>query len=221
METVQNAIKRIIHTDPNVELLSYYKSYPVSIRSNIQSFENGVICLTVNPPGSVCLYQNKTAILLSNNLHDAIRARVVRFEIGEGRAELSNLAYIGPWVGRRMIVRVQPGQSLPVSLDRDGMVIRGRVADISLTGIGVMVTNPIVKKEDHFTINIQLPEGNFSVPGKIVEVTALIGFNRLAIKFMANNKQIALILKYISNRREELQTEVQQLFDKVYKTAKI
>jgi hypothetical protein len=99
------------------------------------------------------------------------------------------------------------------------MVIQGSIADITLNGIGVLVTNPIIKKEDLFTVNIHLPEGEFSVPGKVIEVTPLIGLNRLAIKFTANNKQIALILKYISKRRLELQDEVQQLFEKVYKTA--
>jgi hypothetical protein len=221
METVQNAIKRIMVTDPNVDLLSFYKSYPISIKATILSYENGNLSLTVSPPESVCLYQSKIAILLSNNLHDAIRAKVVRFEIGSEKAELTSLAYIGPWIGRRMIVRVQPGQSLPVILERDGMVIRGSVADITLNGIGVLVTNPIVKKEDLFTVNIQLPEGEFSVPGKVVEVTPLTGFNRLAITFTANNKQIALILKYISKRRVELHDEVQHLYEKVYKTAKI
>lgn len=220
METVHNAIKRIIDMDPNIELLSFYKSYPISIKANIKSFENGNLLITVSPPGSVCLYQNKMTILLSNNLHDAIRARVVRFDIGEENAELTNLAYIGPGIGRRMIVRVQPGESLPVILERGGMVLRGSIADISLNGIGVLVTNPIVKKEDIFKVNIRLPDGELSVPGKVVEVTPLAGINRLAMKFTANNKEIALILKYISKRRLELHDEVQRLFDKVYKTAK-
>jgi hypothetical protein len=101
------------------------------------------------------------------------------------------------------------------------MVIRGSIADISLTGLGALVTNPIVKKEDLFTVKIQFPDGEFTVPGRVVEVTPLSGLNRLAIKFTANNKQIALILKYISNRRQELNVEVRQLFEKVYKTAKL
>ena len=220
METVQNAIRRIILSDQDIELLSFYKSYPISIKAKIQSFEAGNLIVSVYPPGSVCLYQNKSTILLSSNLHDAIRAKVVRFNSGDETVELSNLAYVGPWTGRRMIVRVQPGPSLPVLLERGGMEIHGSVADISLNGLGVFVTNPIIKKDDLFTIKIQLPDGELVVPGKVIEVTQLTGMNRLAIKFTAKNKEIALILKYISKRRSELNDEVQRLFEKVYKTAK-
>jgi len=220
METVQNAIKRLIDTDPNMELLNFYKSYPMSIKAKIISFENGHLLLSVYPPGSVCLYQNKTTILLSNNLHDAMRARIEHFNIGEETALMSNLAYIGPWIGRRMIVRVQPSQPIPAILDRGGYVIRGNVADISLNGIGILVTNPLVKKEDLFQVNIQLPDGELSVPGQVVEVTPLPSNNRLAIKFTANSKEIALILKYISKRRMELNDEVRQLYEKVQKMAK-
>jgi hypothetical protein len=220
METVQNALKRIINVDPNVDLLSFYKSYPITIKARIVAQEVDTLSLRVFPPGSVCLYQNKNAILLSNNLHDAIRSRVVRFDIREEKADLNNLAYIGSWVGRRMILRVQPGQALPAVLERDGMAIRGNVADISLTGIGVLVTNPIIKKEDLFTVTIPLPDGKIIAPGKVVEVTPLSGYNRLAIHFTANTNQIALILKYISKRRLELHEEVQRLYEKVYTAAR-
>jgi hypothetical protein len=220
METVQNAIKRLIEVDPNIELLNFYKSYPISIPAKICSFTDGNLLLDVTPPGSVCLYQNKTTILLSNNLHDAIRARVVRFDIGAGKAALTNLAYIGSWVGRRMIVRVQPNQAIQVELERGDMVIRGNIADISLNGMGVIVTNPIVKKDDLYHLRVQLPDGELSVPGKVVDVTPLAEAYRLAIQFMPNSKEIALILKYISKRRLELHDELQRLFDKVYKTAR-
>jgi hypothetical protein len=220
METVINAIKRLILTDPSVELLNFYKSYPMAIRAKIITLENDNLTLSVSPPGSVCLYQNKTTILLSNNLHDAIRARVVHFDISAEKVELSNLGYISSWIGRRMIVRVQPGQAIPVTLERGGMVIRGNMADVSLNGMGVVVTNPIVKKEDSFQISVQLPEGDLSLPGRVVEVTPLTAANRLAIKFTANSKEIALILKYISKRRMELQDEVQRLYEKVFQTAR-
>lgn len=219
METVQNAIRRLINTDPAVELLNFYKSYPVSINASILAVENGNLKLSVSPPGSVCLYQSKNTILLSNNLHDAIRARVVHFDIREEKVELSNLAYIGPWIGRRMIVRVQPNSPMTATLERGEMTIRGNIADISLNGVGLVVTNPTVKKDDEFRVSISFPDGGLSAQGKVVEVTPVTDAYRLAVKFTANPKEIALILKFISKRRTELQEEVQRLYDKVYRTA--
>jgi hypothetical protein len=215
METIHNALNRLISTDRSIELLNYYKSYPVPIQGEIFSFSSGILTVIVSPPISVCLYQNKATILISQNLQDAIHAKVLHFDIDEGKVNLCNLSFMGSWIGRRMLVRVQPAQNMPVLLERDNLVLRGTVADISLNGAGILVTNPLVKPGDEFSITIDLPNGDLSVKGKVVDITPLNNIVRLSMMFLPTGTDIALVLKYLTSRRAELHKEVQALYSKV------
>jgi hypothetical protein len=221
MEPVLTVLTHLLNTDPEIELLNFFKSYPISIRAKLIAVDaQGNASARVTPPGSVCLYQNKTTILLSNNLPEAVRARVNRFDILEGIVSLNSFSYMGSWTGRRMLVRVQPSHPIGVILEKEDLLIRGQAADLSLNGVGVVVTNPIVKKEDIYKVHLALPSGEIILPGTIIDVIPLTGKNRLSVKFSANSRDIASILKYISGRRTEIQSEVEHMYEKVYQTAR-
>jgi c-di-GMP-binding flagellar brake protein YcgR len=119
-----------------------------------------------------------------------------------------------------MIVRVQPEHPIDVAMKKGEMSIRGQIADISLNGIGVVVTNPVVKKDETYEVQIPLPDGTLTIPGRVVNVIPMTGTNRLSVKFTANSRDVALILKYISNRRIEIETEIKRLYDRVFQAAK-
>jgi hypothetical protein len=221
MDPVLIALAHLIEVEPEIELLNFFKSYPITIKAKILKLDpNGTAYVKVLPPGSVCLFQNKSTTLLSNYLADAVYARIMRFDIVDGIAVLGSFAYLGPWSGRRMIVRVQPSEPIPVELKREDLTIRGQAADISLIGMGVTITNPIVKKDEDYKVHVAFPSGEIVLNGTVLDVITGNDSNRLSIKFAANSRNIAFILDYISERRVEIQAEVQRLYNRVYQTAK-
>jgi hypothetical protein len=153
-------------------------------------------------------------------LEDAIHAKVLGFDILEGVVTLGSFSYLGSSTGFRRIIRVQPEQSMPVLLRRDDMTIHGSATDLSLTGIGVSITNMNVKKGEAFQVMIVLPSGEISILGKVIQITPQNGKNRLAIKFESNSHNIALIMKYMTGRRMEIQDEIERLYTRVLMTAK-
>ena len=221
MEPILGALTNLIQTEPEVELLNHFKSYPLPVFGSILSMDSkGTALVRVSAPGSVCLYHNKTTILVSNALEDAVYAKVIHFDIVEGLVTLGGFSYLGSSSGLRRIIRVQPEQTMPIILQREDLTIKGFATDLSLTGVGVTVTNRIIKKGDSFQVLISFPAGETTIPGSVIQITPQNENLRLAIKFTSSSRNIALIMKYMSDRRLEIQTEIEGLYAKVLQTAK-
>jgi len=221
MEPALNNLDYLLRTNPEIELLNFYKSCPISIKAVLVGIETGgMVKVKVEPPGSVCLYQNKTTVLLSPTLTEVIRAKIKRFDIIDGLVYLSDFSYLSAWTGQRMVVRVQPDHAIHVALEKDGQFLPGMVADISLNGIGVMVENPEFEDNDTFQIHLNLPTGVMVLRGMLVEVIPQDGIYRMGIKFLPNNRDISFLIKYITSRRQEILNEVAALYERVYQTAK-
>ena len=221
MEPVLAALTNLIHTDPDIELLNHFKGYPLPVNGAILSLDlQGTALVRVSAPSSVCLYHNKSTILLSNALEDAVHAKVLRFDIIEGLVTLGGFSYLGASSGLRRIVRVQPEQAMAVLLQQDNLTVAGAVTDLSLTGIGVSVSNRMVKKGELYQVVIALPSGETTLAGKVIQITPQNDKIRLAIKFSSNSHNIALIMKYMTDRRTEIQSEIERLYSRVLLTAK-
>jgi hypothetical protein len=210
MEPILGALTKLIQTEPEVELLNHFKSYPLPVYGSILSMDSkGTALVRVSAPGSVCLYHNKTTILVSNALEDAVYAKVIHFDIVEDLVTLGGFSYLGSSSGLRRIIRVQPEQTMPIILQREDLTIKG-----------VTVTKMIVKKGDSFQVLISFPTGETTIPGSVIQITPQNENMRLAIKFTSNSRNIALIMKYMADRRLEIQTEIEGLYAKVLQTAK-
>lgn len=221
MEPALNALDYLLRVNPEIELLNFYKSCPVSIKAVIIATEpGGFVKVKVFPPGSVCLYQNKTTVLLSTTLTDVIRAKIKRFDIVDGIVSLHDFSYLSAWTGQRMVVRVQPDQAIEVTMQNDTRLVRGMVADISLNGIGVLVENPDIEDNEVIQLHLSLPTGDTVLRGMVVETIPQDGMFRMGIKFVSNSRDISFLLKYITSRRLEILDEVSQLYERVYQTAK-
>jgi hypothetical protein len=221
MEPALNTLDYLLTVNPEIELLNFYKSCPVSINARITAIEaGGVVKVKVTPPGSVCLYQNKTTVLLSATLTEVIRAKIKRFDIMDGIVYLNDFSYLSAWTGQRMVVRVQPDQMIAVTMQGKSQSILGMVADISLNGIGVLVENPELDDNEPLQIHLSLPTGESILRGVVVETIPQDGIYRVGIKFIPTSRDISFLLKYITSRRQEILDEVSQLYMRVFQTAK-
>lgn len=221
MEPALNALDYLLSVNPEIELLNFYKSCPVSINARITAVDpDGIVKVKVSPPGSVCLYQNKTTVLLSATLTEVIRAKIKRFDIVDGFVLLNDFSYLTAWTGQRMVVRVQPDQNIEVTMQSENREIQGVVADISLNGIGVLVEKPDLEDNEILQVDLSLPTGKSALRGMVVETIPQDGIYRMGVKFLSNSRDISFLLKYITSRRLEILDEVAKLYDRVYLTAK-
>src|SRR5512142_3377840 len=139
-------LQYVMETSQELDILNFHKSFPITCKARVETIERDVVILTVEPPGSVCLESQEQTIVLSRGLPEAIRARIVSFDLVNGRLKLSDFSYVGSHFGERMIARVQAEDPIHVEIGVEDAGYTGTLVDVSLSGVGVFVQEPIFQR---------------------------------------------------------------------------
>jgi hypothetical protein len=208
----------VMETGQELDILNFYKSFPITCRARVEKIENNQITLLVQPPGSVCLEEQEHTIVLSRGLPEAVRAKIVEFDLVNGRLQLDELGYVGSRFGERMIARVQPENPLQIEVEAGEQKFSGELVDVSLSGVGVHIKAPGFQKGQLIHVTLPLPEGRVTLPGKILNAVDSEGKYRLSIGFTRNAQEIAIIMRYIKDRRAEILAEIERMYERSYLT---
>lgn len=207
----------VMETGQELDILNFHKSFPITCKARVERITPDAVTLKVQPPGSICLESQENTIVLSRGLPEAVRARIVEFDLVSGKLKLSDLGYVGTHFGERMIARVQPEGTVPVEVEMGDEQFQGELVDVSLSGVGIHIPEHNFQKGQMIQITLPLPEGRVTLPGKILNVSELErNLQRLAIGFTRNAQEIAVIMRYIKDRRSEILAEIDQLYQKAY-----
>lgn len=219
LDPILSDLQYVMETSQELDILNFYKSFPITCKARVESIQHDGAVFKVQPPGSVCLVAQEQTIVLSRGLPEAVRARVVAFDLVRGELQLDDFAYVGSHFGERMIARVQPGETITVGLrsaEGDGMVA-GTLADVSLNGVGVYVADAVsgagFQRGEAVQVDLPLPEGEVDLPGKVLNASeAPGGQTRLSIGFTRNAQEIAMVMRYIKSRRTEILAEIEAMY---------
>lgn len=214
LDPILTDLQYVMETSQELDILNFYKSFPITCKARVESIAHGSAVLKVQPPGSVCLVSQEQTIVLSRGLPEAVHARIDSFDLASGALQLSDFAYVGAHFGERMIARVQPDETITVTLQTgEGAPISGTLADLSLSGVGVYVPGEAFQRGDVVQLNLPLPEGAVSLPGKVLNITEAPGQPpRLSIGFTRNAQEIAVVMRYIKSRRTEILSEIERMY---------
>lgn len=211
-------LQYVMETGQELDILNFYQSFPIPCKARVDMIEQDVVTLRVQPPGSVLLDDQEQTIILSRGLPEAVRARIVGFDLVSGQLKLSDFNYVGSHFGDRMIVRVQPGETIQVLMESEGQRLTGTLIDLSLNGIGVLVDGEGFPRGQELDVTLPLPEGEVTLPGKILNLSeAPNQQNRLSIGFTRNAQEITVVMRYIKERRTEILSEVEQMYHSAYR----
>lgn len=213
VDPILRDLQYALETSQEVDVLNFYQSFPITARARVQAIDHEEVTLRVQPPGSVCLLREEETLLLSRGLPEAVRARIVTFDLLEGLLQLSDFAYVGTHFGDRMIARVQPQETTPIQVEVQGQTFTGTLLDVSLSGVGVYVDSDGIRRGDLLNLTLPLPEGSVTLPGKILNITQKPGDPpRFSIGFTRNAQEITVVMRYIKGRRGEILEEVQKMY---------
>jgi len=207
-------LKYVKETGQELEILNFHKSFPITCRARVESIAPDGITFIVQPPGSVCLVDQEQTILLSRGLPEAVRARILAFDLATGMLKIGEMSYIHAHFGDRKIARVQPEGHMPVEIECEGHIFSGELADVSLSGIGVLVAEAGFQKEQEIVVTLPLPSEPVALPGKILNITGQDGKQRLSVGFTRNAQEIALVMRYVRDRRTEILAEIEQMYQR-------
>lgn len=218
VDPIISDLQYVMETGQELDILNFHKSFPITCKGRVEVIDQNTVTLKVQPPGSVCLESQEQTIVLSRGLPEAVRARIVEFNLVTGVLRLSDFGYVGSHFGDRMIARVQPGDTIEVGIASDEQQYAGVLADVSLSGVGVYVDVNAFEKNQMVELSLPLPDGKVNMPGKILNIsTAPNGQTRLAIGFTRNAQEIAIVMRYIKDRRTEILTEIEYMYENAYR----
>lgn len=207
----------VMETSQELDILNFHKSFPITCKAQVESIEHDIVVLRVQPPGSVCLDAQEQTIVLSRGLPEAVRARIINFDLVGGKLELSNFSYVGTHFGDRMIARVQPEDTIEVEIEASEKTVQGTLVDVSLSGVGVYASGAGFNRGQILMLTLPLPEGKITLPGKVLNINETPeGKTRLSIGFTRNAQEIAVVMRYIKDRRSEILSEIERMYERSY-----
>jgi len=207
----------VMETGQELDILNFHKSFPITAKAKVENIDRDVVSLKVQPPSSVILQAQDKTIILSRGLPEAVKADVLEFDLLSGTLRLNNFTYVDSHFGERMIVRVQPEDTIHIELEVEGRRVTGQLVDVSLSGVGVYIEGEAPQRGQIVQLTLLLPEGRVTLPGKILNLSdAPEGFTRLSIAFTRNAQEIAVIMRYIKDRRTEILSEIEMMYERSY-----
>lgn len=218
VEGILQDLQSMMDSSQELEILNFYRSFPITSKASIRALDRGTATLYVQPPGSVCLVEEDQTVILSKDLPEAVRARVIHFDILTGLLRLDDFSYAGSHFGERMIARVQPDEEIAVEIEIEEQRYSGKLADVSLNGIGVYTSSDVPQRGLDASLTLPFPEGLVTLPGKILNTNPTSeGQTRLSIGFTRKAQEIDIVTHYIKERRIEILTEIEQMYERTYR----
>jgi hypothetical protein len=215
VDPIISDLQFVMETGQELDILNFHKSFPITCKARVEKIDKDVVVFSVQPPGSVCLEAQEQTIMLSRGLPEAVHAKVLDFDLKSGQLQLTDFTYVGQRFGERMIARVQPEDTLYVILEVGDQQHTGRLVDVSLSGVGVVVRGLKVQRGQLLELTLPLPEGKISLPGKILNISdAPENSTRYSIGFTRNAQEIAVIMRYIKDRRSEILAEIELMYER-------
>src|SRR5512133_1485871 len=182
----------VMETSQELDILNFHKSFPITCKARVDHIDRDVVVMHVQPPGSICLEAQEQTIVLSRGLPEAVKARIISFDLVKGELKLSDFNYVGSHFGERMIARVQPEDTITVEMDADGQIVESTLVDVSLSGLGVVSSRNTLQRGQLLQVTLPLPEGRVTLPGKVLNVTELPdNQQRMSIGFTRNAQEIS------------------------------
>lgn len=207
----------VMETSQELDILNFHKSFPITCKARVDRIDRDVVVMHVQPPGSICLENQEQTIVLSRGLPEAVKARIISFDLVKGELKLSDFSYVGSHFGERMIARVQPEDTITVEMDADGLRVDSTLVDVSLSGLGVVSSRNNLQRGQLLQITLPLPEGRVTLPGKVLNVTELPdNQQRMSIGFTRNAQEISVVMRYIKDRRSEILAEIERQYQQAY-----
>jgi hypothetical protein len=217
-EPILAGLQRLQRANRPLDLLNLYMGAPIVYPAFVQSAEAAGVVLRVPSFEVVCLTLERSTILLSQMLEEAVSAQVQAVDLPAGLASLDQLQYASHHVGDRMTVRVAPRHSVTVPLECGGVTLRGQLTDVSINGLGLHLPASQAgalrpRAVVHLTLPLPQPVATaLNLSGTVRFVRAEGDVARVGITF-AQDVQMLSILPYVRERQNEILAELKASYE--------
>ena len=193
----------------DLKLLNYFREIPVSYGATVETIETDSAELLVHQVQAVVISFEKVTVLKSSHFVRDVIANVNYVNVDKSRIILSHFSYALVRADRRMSVRVELSEPIYATFTHEDLSARGRLHDMSLTGISINVTaDPHIPLTERGELSVSLPSDVISVPATLLKVAPTIDGFRLIFEIEATRSTELNISQYIFKRQLEIIKEL-------------
>ena len=208
-------LKSKVGPNQGLDFLSDWKGVPVMIKAHIREVRDQSIVFQVDPPDSICLSQDESALILHDIFIVGILGRILDLDLPNGVVELGEFTYRDRGFGYREMVHVEPDVPIEAEISDGEFSFTVQVVDLSLNGFGVVVTasqGEALSKGQAIKLKLRLLDKEIEIPGTILNVFQKDDHCRLAISFGQDASGGMAVTRYITRRRAEIRQEIQAAY---------
>jgi len=214
-------LKQIAQAQQSLTLLNEHEGVPISYETFIRSLAKSAATFGVHKHQAVCLTLEGATVLQSKLLSLAIRARVVRVDVAAGTATLADFTPTAYTVGRRQAVRLKPQP--PVEASLDNWSVSGRLINVSVSGLGIILPLPAGAAEPDFQLNpdlrirLQLPTEAkpAELAGRVMHSTFRNGAYTLGVNLAPDADAQRMLEGYIAHRQAAVTRELDAIYQRL------
>jgi hypothetical protein len=217
-DAITVALHRALQAHESVDLLNVYKGMPVVYSATIRAISEAGVQLQTTGYEAVSLVLDGHTTLLTRQLDQALRARLLRADLAHNLITLEQLEFAGSHVGDRMMVRVAPREPIEVKFDCGGQSFSGVVSDLSINGLGVQLpahAATSVRPRMPAEMAFYLPHPGATtlyLKGTVRFVRPGGEHDQVGLMFSPDTSSQAL-LRYVRGRQDELLAELKAQYD--------
>jgi hypothetical protein len=196
--------------------MNTYKGVPFVSKCRIIDIDADWVTVQTKDFSLVCIMKEGRTRLLGSDFFEPASATVASVDLLAETAVLQNFSYLGTKLGERMLVRVEPLEPPATNMAMDGQATLGRMVDISLSGMGVVVPHgevtPLLKPGVAVHVQTDLPRGAIALDGIVLSAIKRLDNLRLSVRFTPEHDHKAIIFRYLIDRRTEIEADLRQEF---------
>jgi len=221
--------QNLMDADLPVRLLNYYRGLPVSYDAHIVDLSQGTLTLNVHQDQVVCMVLENKAWLLKvlppagRGSPRSLQAQVISLDLAKKQAVLTEFSRPKKEVERRGAVRLQPEELIGVDMEIGGMHYTGKLADISVTWLGIfsfgtyVYSEYMIPKNADIVLECRLPiiDVLVRVEGKAVHAASQREsfMQRVGIRIQPNREVRQFLQQYVDLRKDEMLRELSFIYD--------
>ena len=221
-------LQDLMEAEQPVRLLNHYRGLPVSNDAWITAIDQGAVTLRIYRDQAVCMVlENKTCLIgvlpASRTTPTSFWAQVVSLDLAKKQVILAEFSPAGKDVERRRAVRLQPEELIGVDMEIGDTHFTGKLADISVTGLGIfsfgtyVYSEHMIARKADVVLECYLPmvDARLHVKGKAIHAASQREsfMQRVGIRIQPNREARQLLQQYVDLRKEELLRELSFIYD--------
>ncbi len=210
-ELALSILSKLKEDKKSIRLISYYKEVPIICKTQIEKITDEFAVLEFDNCSVKAFYPEKNVYIKTDIIQKKIKATIINISPKEEKLTLGKFELTDLPQEKRKFVRVEPSENITVQLEKGNTKITGKLADISIGGVGIYTADIKDLEEDNIIkISFKLPSIDFQVNlhGQIVYILDMDGMYRLGIKYSPDVITEEKISDYVINRQFEILKEL-------------